>query len=106
MSSRTKQLEAIVATQRVPTATYRLQFNRGFTFSQATATADYLRDLGITDCYAPTLFQAGPESSHGYDICRFDQLNPLLGTREDFERWTARLRQLGLGLILDMVPNH
>ncbi len=91
---------------RIPRATYRLQFNRQFTFQQATELADYLADLGISDCYASPLFRAGPQSSHGYDICAFDQFNPNLGSAEDFDRFAARLRQLGLGLLLDMVPNH
>ncbi|MEY2430144.1 MAG: 4-alpha-glucanotransferase [Verrucomicrobiota bacterium] len=94
------------AIQRVPGATYRLQFNRQFTFAQATALAQYLRELGITDCYASPLFKARPESTHGYDICSFSELNPNLGTTADFERFTAHLRQLNLGLVLDMVPNH
>ncbi|HWI59049.1 MAG TPA: malto-oligosyltrehalose synthase, partial [Bacillota bacterium] len=90
----------------VPGATYRLQFNRQFTFAQAAAIADYLRELGITDCYASPLFQAGPQSTHGYDICGFDQFNPHLGSARAFEEWSAHLQRLGLGLVLDMVPNH
>jgi len=90
--------------KRIPVATYRWQFNREFTFQKAAETAIYLRDLGITDCYSSPLFQA--ESSHGYDIVRFDQFNPQLGGAADFDRMAARLRELGLGLLLDMVPNH
>ena len=99
-------LDEISARRRTPTATYRLQFNRDFTFDQAAAVADYARDLGVTEIYASPLFQAGPESTHGYDICSFEQFNPALGGRQGFEAFSARLRELGLGLILDMVPNH
>jgi (1->4)-alpha-D-glucan 1-alpha-D-glucosylmutase len=67
---------------------------------------DYLQELGVSDCYASPLFQAGPQSTHGYDICRFDQFNPNLGGSGAFQRFAARLQQLGLGLLLDMVPNH
>ena len=100
------RLEEMAARCPIPSATYRLQFNRDFTFAQATAMADYLRDLGITDAYASPLFQAGPESTHGYDTCSFGQFNGALGSQRDFDAWSARLRQLGLGLILDLVPNH
>ncbi len=92
--------------RHIPGTTYRLQFNRDFTFQQAIAMLDYLRELGITDCYASPLFKARTDSTHGYDICDFHQLNPQLGSAEDFDHFTATRRQLGLGLILDMVPNH
>src|SRR5438046_1922870 len=96
----------VSATRRVPCATYRCQFNRDFTFVQAIDAVEYWRDLGISDCYASPLFKAGPKSTHGYDICGFDQINPNLGSAVDWERLTARLDELGLGLLLDMVPNH
>jgi (1->4)-alpha-D-glucan 1-alpha-D-glucosylmutase len=92
--------------KRIPGATYRLQFHREFTFRDACEIAEYLRDLGITDVYASPLFKAGPNSAHGYDVCDFQQLSPELGGRVEFERFASRLRELGLGLMLDMVPNH
>jgi (1->4)-alpha-D-glucan 1-alpha-D-glucosylmutase len=92
--------------RRLPVATYRLQFNAQFTFAQAEAVADYLSELGISDYYTSPLFQAGAESTHGYDVSRFDKLNPNLGSASEFERLSARLRSLGMGLLLDMVPNH
>ena len=92
--------------KRVPTATYRLQFNRDFTFGQAEEILDYLKELGISDCYASPLFRAGAQSTHGYDICCFEELNPALGGPERFKRFSAGAHQRGLGLLLDMVPNH
>jgi (1->4)-alpha-D-glucan 1-alpha-D-glucosylmutase len=92
--------------KRVPTATYRLQFNREFTFRDARAILDYLKDLGISDCYASPLFRAGPQSTHGYDICCFGELNPALGGLEGFREFSAAAHERGLGLLLDMVPNH
>ena len=92
--------------RRIPGATYRVQFNRQFTFSDALAAADYWSTLGITDCYASPLFLARTESTHGYDVCGFGRLNPELGSRADFDQFAARLRSLDLGLLLDMVPNH
>jgi len=92
--------------KRIPSATYRLQFNRGFTFQQARGILDYLRDLGVSDVYASPLFQAGPESTHGYDTCCFGKINPNIGTTEDFDRFSSELKSRNLGLLLDLVPNH
>src|SRR5262249_27622236 len=91
---------------RIPTATYRLQFNHLFTLNQAAAILDYLRDLGISDCYASPLLMARKGSLHGYDVIDPSKLNPELGTREDFNEFSAMLKQRGMGLMLDVVPNH
>src|SRR6267378_5386057 len=91
---------------KVPLATYRLQFNRDFGFRQAAGLVSYLHELGISDAYASPLLEAGPNSSHGYDICSYERVNPNLGSGADFEVFTACLRELGLGLLLDIVPNH
>ncbi|HTG44981.1 MAG TPA: malto-oligosyltrehalose synthase, partial [Verrucomicrobiae bacterium] len=79
---------------------------RDFTFDQADQLVEYWRDLGISDLYASPLFLAGPESTHGYDICDFNQINPNLGSEEEFQRFTTHATKAGLGLLLDMVPNH
>src|SRR5436190_4680745 len=92
--------------RRRPSASYRLQFNRHFGFQQALDLLPYLNELGISDCYASPLFQARPESLHGYDVCDFARLNPDLGAPEDFERFCAQLHQKNMGLLLDIVPNH
>lgn len=98
--------EEIAAQRRIPCATYRLQFNRGFTFRDALSIVPYLHDLGITDCYASPLFKTRADSRHGYDICDHSQLSPDLGGQEDFDAFVAALRERGMGLMLDMVPNH
>jgi (1->4)-alpha-D-glucan 1-alpha-D-glucosylmutase len=90
----------------IPGSTYRLQLNQDFTFQDATEIAEYLNQLGITDCYASPIFAAGPGSSHGYDVCDWDMLNPRIGDQSDFDHWSERLRELGMGLVLDIVPNH
>jgi (1->4)-alpha-D-glucan 1-alpha-D-glucosylmutase len=87
-------------------ATYRLQFNYLFTLKQASAILDYLRGLGISDCYASPLFMARPGSLHGYDVIDPTKLNPELGTREDFNEFSAQLKRRGMGLMMDVVPNH
>jgi (1->4)-alpha-D-glucan 1-alpha-D-glucosylmutase len=92
--------------RRVPSATYRLQFNAGFTFRDAQDLVPYLDALGISDCYASPVLQARAGSSHGYDICNHGRLNQELGGEKDFDAFSDTLRQHDMGLILDMVPNH
>jgi (1->4)-alpha-D-glucan 1-alpha-D-glucosylmutase len=90
----------------VPLATYRLQFNRNFTFAQATAIVPYLNELGISHCYASPYLKARAGSMHGYDIIDHNALNPEIGSGEEFERFVAALREQRMGQILDIVPNH
>jgi (1->4)-alpha-D-glucan 1-alpha-D-glucosylmutase len=91
---------------RIPLSTYRLQFNRSFTFSQAAELVPYLSELGITHCYASPYLRARPGSLHGYDIIDHHTLNPEIGTPEEYERFVLALHQHGMGQILDIVPNH
>ncbi|HTM39239.1 MAG TPA: malto-oligosyltrehalose synthase [Terriglobales bacterium] len=90
----------------IPRSTYRLQFNRGFTFSDAIQVIPYLAELGISHCYASPYLRARPGSLHGYDIVDHRQINPEIGTPEEYERFVAVLHEHGLGQILDIVPNH
>src|SRR5205809_563511 len=91
---------------RIPISTYRLQFNRWFTFSQARAIVPYLHALGATDAYASPYFQASPYSLHGYDITDHNKLNEAIGSRADYNAWAAELHVHSMGQILDFVPNH
>src|SRR5437868_8849584 len=91
---------------RIPTATYRLQFNKNFTFRQAREIVAYLNHLGISDAYASPYFQAGAESLHGYDITDHNKFNAAIGSREDYDAWVAELHPHGMGQIADFVPNH
>ncbi len=91
---------------RIPSSTYRLQFNRDFTFAQARAIVPYLHSLGISDCYASPYFQARAESLHGYDITDHNKLNDAIGSRADYDAWVAELHAHGMGQVLDFVPNH
>jgi len=97
-----------VSTQhpRIPSSTYRLQFNREFTFAQARALVPYLHALGISDCYASPYFQARAESLHGYDITDHNKLNDAIGSRAEYDAWVAELHACGMGQVLDFVPNH
>jgi len=89
-----------------PESTYRIQLHAGFTFRDATAIVPYLRDLGVTHVYASPYLKARPGSTHGYDIVDHRQLNPEIGSREEFDRWVAALNEAGLKQMLDTVPNH
>jgi (1->4)-alpha-D-glucan 1-alpha-D-glucosylmutase len=91
---------------RIPVATYRLQFNREFTFVDAKNIFAYLHELGITDIYASPYFRARKGSLHGYDVVDHNTLNPEIGTEEQYDGLIEELRRLGMGQILDIVPNH
>jgi (1->4)-alpha-D-glucan 1-alpha-D-glucosylmutase len=91
---------------RIPSSTYRLQFNRQFTFTQAREIVPYLDALGISDCYASPYFQARAESLHGYDITDHNKLNAAIGSRAEYDAWIADLHAHGMGQIVDFVPNH
>ncbi|MGB7555201.1 MAG: malto-oligosyltrehalose synthase [Candidatus Korobacteraceae bacterium] len=89
-----------------PLSTYRLQFNRNFRFEDARKLVQYLCRLGVSHCYASPLLMARPGSEHGYDIVDHNQLNPEIGTGEEFRDFVSALKTRGMGLILDIVPNH
>ncbi|HEY2044945.1 MAG TPA: malto-oligosyltrehalose synthase, partial [Candidatus Udaeobacter sp.] len=91
---------------RIPTCTYRLQFNRWFTFAKAKGIVPYLHELGVSDVYASPYFQASPESLHGYDITDHNKLNTAIGSRADYDAWIAQLHAHLMGQVLDFVPNH
>ncbi len=89
-----------------PAATYRVQFNKFFTFEQATGLVEYLDELGITDLYASPFLMARPGSMHGYDVTDHSRFNPEIGDEESFLRLSNELERHGMGLIVDVVPNH
>lgn len=90
----------------IPASMYRLQFNRDFTFRDATQLVPYLAALGISHCYASPYLRARPGSTHGYDIIDHNSLNPEIGTSEDYEQFVVELHRHGMGQVLDIVPNH
>src|SRR5712672_270480 len=93
-------------TRHGPLVTYRLQFHAGFRFSEALQLTDYFSALGISHVYSSPIFKARAGSTHGYDITDHNRLNPEIGTEDEFRIWTDTLRQRGMGLVLDLVPNH
>ena len=91
---------------RRPVSTYRLQFHRNFRFEDALRLVPYLHSVGITHLYASPILKARPGSVHGYDITDHNQINPEIGTEEEFQKLTRELQARGMGLVLDFVPNH
>jgi (1->4)-alpha-D-glucan 1-alpha-D-glucosylmutase len=89
-----------------PRATYRLQFRNGMTFARAAALAPYLAELGISHLYASPIFRAAGGSTHGYDVADHGEPDAALGGKQGFAELADALKKHGLGLILDIVPNH
>ncbi|MBI3029671.1 MAG: malto-oligosyltrehalose synthase [Candidatus Rokubacteria bacterium] len=94
------------AFRRIPVSTYRIQLAPSCTFGDVREIVPYLAALGVTDCYLSPLFQPCSKQSHGYDIADHNRLNEALGTEADFQALTDALRAHGMGLVLDVVPNH
>jgi len=91
---------------RIPTATYRLQFNLNFRISDAQELVPYLNELGISDLYASPRFKARKGSSHGYDVIDPLQVSSELGTEQEFNELITKLKHYSMGMLLDIVPNH
>ena len=92
--------------RRLPSSTYRLQLHAGFTFDDAVEVAKYLKQLGISHVYSSPYFQAAPGSNHGYDVVDHQRVNEELGGEAGHLRLCQKLRELGMGQVLDIVPNH
>ncbi|MBV9419848.1 MAG: malto-oligosyltrehalose synthase [Alphaproteobacteria bacterium] len=90
----------------IPRATYRMQFHKGFAFADAIPLASYLAKLGISHLYASPILTARAGSTHGYDVIDHAHISSDLGGEEGFRALAAALKEQGLGIILDIVPNH
>lgn len=93
-------------TSRLPSATYRVQLNKDFQFSHVASILDYLQLLGISDLYLSPVLASRKGSGHGYDVTDPSRINPDLGSEEEFIALLAELKERGMGLLLDTVPNH
>ncbi|HEY9877347.1 MAG TPA: malto-oligosyltrehalose synthase [Leptolyngbyaceae cyanobacterium] len=91
---------------RIPIATYRLQFRKEFGFADAHRVLPYLEELGISDIYASPIFKARAGSTHGYDVVDPAQLNPEVGSEEEFDDLIGDIQSRGMGWVQDIVPNH
>ncbi|MEV7413815.1 malto-oligosyltrehalose synthase [Streptomyces sp. NPDC089919] len=90
----------------VPTATYRLQLQPGFPFAAAAAAVPYLASLGVSHLHLSPALEAVPGSSHGYDVVDHTRVRAELGGEDGLRALAATARRHGLGLVLDLVPNH
>jgi (1->4)-alpha-D-glucan 1-alpha-D-glucosylmutase len=95
-----------VAAGGAPGSTYRLQLTPDFGFADAAEAGGYLADLGVTHVYLSPILEAVPGSLHGYDVTDHSRIRGELGGEEGFRAMAKRLRGLGLGVFLDIVPNH
>lgn len=91
---------------RRPLSTYRLQIRSGFTLDDAAAATGYLSALGVSWAYLSPLLAATPGSDHGYDVVDHSHVDQARGGREGLERFAAAARAAGLGILVDIVPNH
>jgi (1->4)-alpha-D-glucan 1-alpha-D-glucosylmutase len=91
---------------KVPASTYRLQLSADFRLADALAAVPYLDALGIAALYLSPVTAATPGSRHGYDCCDPTRVNPELGSEEELVLLSAALRERGMGLLIDIVPNH
>ena len=90
----------------IPRSTYRLQISSAFTFADAEALVPYLAELGISHAYLSPILKARRGSTHGYDTVDHRLISPELGGEEGFRRLAAALKARGMGILLDIVPNH
>ncbi|WCC80140.1 malto-oligosyltrehalose synthase [Cutibacterium equinum] len=89
-----------------PASTYRLQFNKDFTFADAIAQLDYLASLGVSHLFCSPILQAAPGSTHGYDVVDHTRISQECGGEDDFRRLCTTAHDAGLGIVVDVVPNH
>ena len=92
--------------RRIVSSCYRLQLHSDFTFDDAAAAAGYLKALGISHIYCSPYLQAAKGSRHGYDVVDHQKVNIEIGGEEGHARFCAALRELDMGQVLDIVPNH
>ena len=90
----------------VPTATYRLQLQPGFPFAAAAAAVPYVASLGVSHLHLSPVLEAVPGSAHGYDVVDHARVRAELGGEEGLRSLARTAREHGLGLIVDIVPNH
>ncbi|WP_246057016.1 alpha-amylase family glycosyl hydrolase [Nocardioides eburneiflavus] len=92
--------------RRAPRSTYRLQVSPDFDLYAAARVLPYLHDLGVDWVYLSPLLASEPGSTHGYDVVAFDHLDEERGGEEGLAALSAEARRLGMGVLVDIVPNH
>src|SRR5665213_1346450 len=89
-----------------PRATYRLQLHADFPFDAALAQLDYFSELGISHLYCSPITQAAHGSRHGYDVVDPTRISDELGGEAAFRTLAAAAHERGMGILIDIVPNH
>ncbi|GAA2742629.1 malto-oligosyltrehalose synthase [Terrabacter aerolatus] len=89
-----------------PVSTHRLQLEPDFTLDDAAAQVDHLATLGITHLYLSPVLQATVGSKHGYDVTDHTTVSEGLGGHAGFARLVEAAHGAGLGVVVDVVPNH
>ena len=90
----------------IPSATYRIQLNKDFTFKDLNRIVDYLHTLGISTIYASPIMQATPGSLHGYDVTDPHTINTEIGNADELKSLARDLRKKDMSWLQDIVPNH
>ncbi|MFJ1665174.1 malto-oligosyltrehalose synthase [Streptomyces bottropensis] len=93
-------------TSVVPAATYRIQLQPGFPFAAAAAAVPYIASLGVSHLHLSPVLEAVPGSAHGYDVVDHGRVREELGGEEGLRALARTAREHGLGLVVDIVPNH
>lgn len=106
MPETTRRASAPGLGARIPISTYRLQLQPEFGFAEAQGALDYLQRLGVTDIYLSPILQAAPGSTHGYDVVDHHTISAELGGRSAFEALAMDAHARGMGVVVDVVPNH
>lgn len=91
---------------RTPTSTYRLQITPTFTLHDAASRLEYLHDLGVDWVYLSPILAAVPGSEHGYDVIDHGRIDPARGGADGLATLSREARRLGMGILVDIVPNH
>src|SRR5215216_5877763 len=89
-----------------PVSTYRIQFNKDFTFTDLEKIIPYLHELGVRTVYASPIFESTPGSTHGYDTIDPRKINPEIGTEEQLVNISRELKKRNMLWLQDIVPNH
>ena len=87
-------------------ASYRVQLNKQFTLADARRIVPYLQRLGVSHLYCSPILAARPGSMHGYDVVDPTRVNAEIGTLDDLRALAKELHERGMGILLDIVPNH
>src|SRR6478672_6537354 len=89
-----------------PISTYRIQFQKQFSFTDFEKIIEYLKKLGVATVYASPVFESTSGSTHGYDVLNPNQIDPEIGTLEQLQKISTQLKENEIGWLQDIVPNH